>query len=146
MHHMKLIEQSRILSKGLHKKAVKNLPEVDRHIFSFFPSFTIATTPTLVVISLREKHEWDSSLRYCSRLCCQNFFMVKTTHFTSLQDEFLHYFHDVETQHLIYKLVRNPFLANDRRTCISHIIFKKDPWNRNSTSLCVRKFFGKITS
>ncbi|KRY47170.1 Solute carrier family 2, facilitated glucose transporter member 3 [Trichinella britovi] len=26
----------------------------------------------------QEKHEWDSSLRYCSKLCCQNFFMVKT--------------------------------------------------------------------
>ncbi|KRX26755.1 Zinc finger BED domain-containing protein 5 [Trichinella nelsoni] len=33
-------------------------------------------------------------------------------HPRSLQDEFFHYFPDVEPQNLIYKLVRNPFLVN----------------------------------
>ncbi|KRZ92366.1 SCAN domain-containing protein 3 [Trichinella sp. T8] len=33
-------------------------------------------------------------------------------HFRSLQDEFFHYFPDVEPENLIYKLVRNPFLVN----------------------------------
>ncbi|KRX48762.1 hypothetical protein T05_13390 [Trichinella murrelli] len=33
-------------------------------------------------------------------------------HFTSLKDEFLRYFPDVEPQNPIYKLVRNPFLVN----------------------------------
>ncbi|KRZ88554.1 Zinc finger BED domain-containing protein 5 [Trichinella sp. T8] len=33
-------------------------------------------------------------------------------HLRSLQDEFFHYFPDVEPENLIYKLVRNPFLVN----------------------------------
>ncbi|KRZ14060.1 Protein ZBED8 [Trichinella zimbabwensis] len=57
---------------------------------------------------------WFSRLNelFSDKCLCEDLKRKIKGHLRGLQDEFFHYFPDVEPQNLIYKLVRNPFLVN----------------------------------
>ncbi|KRZ65670.1 SCAN domain-containing protein 3 [Trichinella papuae] len=53
-----------------------------------------------------------AKISLCDKCLCEDLKRKIKGHLRGLQDEFFHYFPDVEPQNLIYKLVRNPFLVN----------------------------------
>ncbi|KRY07880.1 SCAN domain-containing protein 3 [Trichinella patagoniensis] len=53
-----------------------------------------------------------AKISLCDKCISENLKRKIKGHIRSLQDEFFHYFPDVEPENLIYKLVRNPFLVN----------------------------------